>query len=316
MLVVLSGCRTEQPVRISINRLEQSLFSISIDSVAAAVPRLQEQYGELFDLYNRRIIAIGASGDPHYPDRLKEFLTDAHMNSAYRKVMQRYPDVSDMEKALSGAFSIYRRHFPNRVIPSVYTLISGFNQSMSVGDSLLAVSLDKYLGADEEMYVRLGMPAYQRRLADKKYIVPDCMRAWAYAEFPDAGADAVNVLSAILYEGKIACFVRRMLPEEPDSLIFGYTPDQMQWCRNNTAQMWTFLVEKKLLYSTDYMTVSKLTGEAPFTALFTRESPGRAATWLGYRIICSYMKHHNASLEELMTDTDYQGILSKAKFKP
>jgi E3 ubiquitin-protein ligase DOA10 len=80
--------------------------------------------------------------------------------------------------------------------------------------------------------------------------------------------------------------------------------------------MWSFLAEKKLLYSTDQLTINKLTGPAPFTSLFTSESPGRAVIWLGYRIIESYMRNNKVSLEALLEDNDYQQILAKAKFRP
>jgi hypothetical protein len=315
LVMMCWGCSRTQDVEIKIDRLEQRLFAIPIDSLPAAIPGLQQHYGTLFELYNQGILAIGSSDDPQYPQRLAGFLTDSYIHAAYRKVMERYPDAADLEKTLSAAFSEYHRHFPERTIPSVYTLISGFNQSMSVDEGILAISLDKYLGANEEFYSRLDIPVYQRRLMDKPYIVPDCMKAVAYTDFPDT--DTVNnVLSNILYEGKIACFVHRMLPDAPDSLILGYTAEQLKWCKNNTRQMWTFLVEKKMLYRTDYLMVSKLVGPAPFTSLFTRESPGRAAVWLGYQIIESYMKHKNLSLEELMNNTDWTGILNEAKFKP
>ncbi|MDR3093266.1 MAG: hypothetical protein LBU62_01305 [Bacteroidales bacterium] len=315
LVMMCWGCSPTQEVEITIDRLEQSLFTIPIDSVPEAIPKWQQHYGTLFELYNRGILAIGSSYDPQYPQRLVEFLTDPHIHAACRKVMEYYPVVTDLEKNLSAAFSEYHRHFPERTIPSVYTLISGFNQSMIVDEGILAISLDKYLGANEEFYARLEIPVYQRRLMDKPYIVPDCMKAIAYTDYPDT--DTVNnVLSNILYEGKIAWFTRQMLPNAPDSLIFGYTTDQLKWCKNNTRQMWTYLVEKKMLYRTDYLMISKLVGPAPFTSLFTRESPGRATVWVGYQIIESYMKHTNLSLEELMDNNDWIGILNKAKFKP
>ncbi len=312
----LSACQlSSEKVTIQIGRMEQSLFSTPIDSVAAYVPRLHRQYGELLNLYSLRVICIGAPDDPQYPRRLTEFLTDSHMYGAYRKVEQAYPDLKDIESGLSDAFTVYRKEFPERVIPSVYTLISGFNQSMITADTILAVALDKYLGPDEEMYSGLGLARYQRRLTDRKYIVPDCMRAWVGTEFPYN--DSVdNVLNNILYEGKIAYLLHRMLPNTPDSLLFGFTPDQMRWCGNNTGQMWTFLVENKLLYTTDPLTIHKLVSPAPFCSFFTRESPGRAAVWLGYQIILSYMKHNKATLRELAADNDYREMLAKAKFKP
>jgi hypothetical protein len=81
--------------------------------------------------------------------------------------------------------------------------------------------------------------------------------------------------------------------------------------------MWQFLVEHNLLFSSEQLTKRKLTGEAPFTSYFSKESPGRAAVWLGFRIIESYMmNNNNTSLADIMKDTDIQGILEKARYNP
>ena len=314
-VLLFHSCRQQPEEPLKVSRLEQSLFTIPIDSIPASIPRLERQYGELFDLYSSMVINIGLPENPGYPEELTRFLTDYHMNLAYKRVMEVYPDLKDIESGLGRAFYNYRKEFPDRVIPSVYTLISGFNQQIITADTILAIALDKYLGRNEEMYLRLDLANYQRQTMERKYIVSDCMKGWILTEFPYN--DSIdNVLANILYEGKIMYALRQLLPATPDSLIFGYTPAQMRWCRDNTAQMWTFLVENKLLFSTDYFTISKLTGPAPFTSLFTRESPGRAVIWLGYRIISSYMKHNRVTLEALLQDNNYQRILEKAKFKP
>lgn len=295
--------------------MEQSLFTVPVESIAASIPLLEQQYGELFDLYNNRVIYIGSSKEPEYPKALTMFLTDEYMNLAYKKVMDVFPNLKDIETGLGKAFYNYRKEFPEKIIPSVYTLISGFNEPMITADTILAISLDKYLGRNEDMYFRMEIPKYLRYTMERKYLVPDCMKAWIYTEFPFN--DSIdNVLANVLYEGKVMYALHRLLPQTPDSLIFSFTPDQVRWCRNNTAQMWQSLVERKMLYSTDYLTINKLTGPAPFTSLFTSESPGRAVLWLGYRIIESYMKNNSVPLEALLEDNDYQQILTKAKFRP
>ena len=309
------SCRQLPEIPVKIDRFEQRLFTIPIDSIAASIPHLEQEYGELFKLYSRRVICIGMPEDPGFSEELTKFLTDSYMYGAFKKVMEVYPDLKELETGLGRAFYNYRREFPERVIPSVYTLISGFNQSMIITDTILAIALDKYLGKDEDMYFRMDLANYQRRLMDPKYLLSDCLKAWIYTEFPFN--DSIdNVLANILYEGKIMYAVHQLLPATPDSLIFGFTPDHIRWCRNNTAQMWTFLVEKRMLYSTDFLTINKLVGPAPFCSLFTRESPGRSAVWLGYQIIASYMKRNNVSLEALLKDNDYGQILAKAKFRP
>jgi hypothetical protein len=126
-----------------------------------------------------------------------------------------------------------------------------------------------------------------------------------------------NVLSEMLHDGKLRYFTRCMLPEVEDDIIFGFTPGQMKFCRNNEGQMWQYMIENDLVFKTDQFTIRKLVGDAPFTSYFTNESPGRAAVWLGFRIIESFMnKNRGTSLESLMNNINVQEILEKAKFDP
>ena len=81
--------------------------------------------------------------------------------------------------------------------------------------------------------------------------------------------------------------------------------------------MWTYLLEHKLLFSTDYMTIRKLVYPAPFTVYFTNESPGRSVVWIGYKIIEGYMENNkDVTLLQLMQESDYQKILRKSNYKP
>ena len=313
-ILFFHSCRKQPEIPVKISRLEQSLFSTPIASIQESIPLLEQQYGELLDLYSILMFRTTPQ-NPNYTEALTGFLSDEHMNLAYKRVMEVFPNLKDIETGLGRAFFNYQREFPERVIPSVSTLISGFGESIIVADTILAIALDNYLGKNEDMYFMLGLPNYRRQTMDRKYIVPNCMKEWISTEF--SYNDSIdNVLTNILYEGKVMYALHRLLPHTPDSLLFGFTPGQMRWCRNNTKEMWTFLVERKMLYLTDYLTINKLVGPAPFTSLFTRESPGRAVVWLGYRIIESYMKQEKVTLEALFKDNDYQQILTKARFRP
>jgi hypothetical protein len=108
-----------------------------------------------------------------------------------------------------------------------------------------------------------------------------------------------------------------ILPDKADSVIFGFTAKQIKWCKNNEKTMWITLIEDKLLFSTDYFTIRKLTELAPYTTQFTNESPGKACNWIGYNIISKYMKNNpETSLRELMDNDDYHKIFEQAKYKP
>jgi hypothetical protein len=126
-----------------------------------------------------------------------------------------------------------------------------------------------------------------------------------------------NVLAVLIHEGKLKYFEKCMIPEVNDTIHFGFTDGQMKFCINNERQMWQYLIEYDLLFSTDQFVIRKLTGNAPFTSYFTNESPGRAAIWIGFRIVESCMKkNREMSLDDLMGKKDIQGLLEKAKYDP
>jgi hypothetical protein len=121
----------------------------------------------------------------------------------------------------------------------------------------------------------------------------------------------------MIYNGQIMFFVKSMLPGHPDSLVMGFTSSQMKFCSMNEDRMWEYLIEEKLLFETDRMIISKFTGYGPFTADFTRESPARAAVWIGWRIVEAYAKNNpDESLADIMHEKNYHRILTLSKYNP
>jgi hypothetical protein len=328
LLLLMTSCKrnplkidvSEVPVEIEFKRFEADLFNLSLDSLDHALPRLEEQYGTFLTLFGY-LINIGEPENPLYTDFLRAFVTDRVNYEAYQETMRVFPDLNGLKEDIIRAFQYYHYHFPGKDIPDLYTFISGFNASILVDTSILAIGLDRYLGSNYETYERMGIPNYVRINMVPDKILSDCVFAWGSTEFTMEGETGQevsdNVLNNMLFEGKLRYFVKAMIPDEPDHLIMGFSPEQMQWCQENEAAMWTYLVENKLLFNTDHLTIRKLTGEAPFTSFFPKESPGKAAVWLGWQIIENYVERHpGTTLEELMANVGYQDILNGARYNP
>jgi hypothetical protein len=227
-----------------------------------------------------------------------------------------YPELSWLEDQLSDAFMRYRYYFPEKQVPAVYTFISGFNQSIVVGDSILAIGLDKYLGTDCEYYKRLGLHQYLVKNMTKDKILSDCISSWCSTEF--VYNDSVdNVLSNMIYQGKIWYLTKSLLPGHPDHLIAGFTEDELAFCRNNEARMWEYLIEYKILFMSDRLTIQKFIGNGPFTKDFSTASPARAADWIGWRIVEKYAAgNRSLTMQEIMAENDFQKILALSKYNP
>jgi len=326
IIVVTTSCRKNHykvntssiEVNIDIKRLEQDIFSINPDEIPGKVPFLKQKYGRSLQLFSL-VINTGDINDSSFGDFLVRFCTDKQNNDVYALTMKMYPDVKSIEEGLRQAFRHYLYYFPQRKAPAVFTCITGFNNSIITGDSVLGIGLDRYLGADCDYYPRLNIYKYIAARMTPDNIVPDCMYGWGASEwdFKALNYTADNVLAEMIHEGKLRYFEKCMLPETGDDIIFGFTADQMKFCKNNENQMWQYLIEHDLLFNTDQFTIHKLTGEAPFTSFFTNESPGKAAAWLGFRIVEAYMmKNKGTGIDELMNNTDVQGILEKARYSP
>jgi hypothetical protein len=108
-----------------------------------------------------------------------------------------------------------------------------------------------------------------------------------------------------------------MLPDFPDSLLFPFPQEKIQWVIDNEANIWGYLIENNYLYSKDNVVIRKFVNEAPFTNFFGKQSPGKIGVWIGWQICRSWIqKNPDRKLSELMQETDAQKILSESKYKP
>lgn len=328
IIPVLTSCKKNHykvdtssiTAKVVIKRLEKDLFTLDPNSITTKVPYLKQEYKGFLQLFSY-VIKTGDINEASFGDYLVGFCTDKQNNEVYTTTMKVFPDVSKIENDLTEAFRHYLYYFPKKNIPAFFTCITGFNCSLIriAGDSVMGIGLDRYLGADCKYYPMLEIYKYMSAKMTPENIVPDCMYGFAFAEwdFSTLKYPADNVLAEIIHNGKLKYFEKCMLPETTDELIFGFSAEQLKFSQNNESQMWQYIVENDMLFKTDQFTIAKLTGDAPFTSYFSKESPGRAAVWLGFRIVESYMmKNPSVKLGDLMTNTDVQSILEKSKYNP
>jgi hypothetical protein len=302
-------------ITIPITRFEQMLFSADPSSIEKLIPQWKKEFGTFLSHYSY-ITKLGNIDDPDFPERLSAFASDYYNYQIYNRTRQIFPDLNSLNSDLNGAFSHYHYYFPDKSIPKIITYISGFNQSAITDDTLLAIGLDKYLGKDEMLYKQLGIYNYLLGNMHPKKIVSDCMNFWGETEFPFN--DSVNNLIVnMIYRGRLLYFTSAMLPEQPDSLKWGFSQNDLDYFASAEKAMWAYLVENKLLFNSDKFTIDKFILEGPFTKDFGRGSPARASVWIGYRIIQSYLhRNPNLSLVQLMEEKDYLKVLNQSGYNP
>jgi hypothetical protein len=325
LLIVLnlSGCR-RNPLQIDVSditadirimRFEETLFSVDPTAIDSYIPQWKEEYGRFFtDLCY--ILNLGNPDDPGFSNGLRKFVTDRSIYQLYTRTMKVYPGLDTLTDELDDAFRHYLYYFPDKPVPRIYTYISGLSRSAITDEDVLAIGLDSYLGRDEILYKQAAVYNYLTVNMHPAKIISDCMLFWGETEFPYH--DSVdNLISKMIYQGRLVYFAHAMLPDQPDSLLFGFQEKNLEFCATDEESMWTHLIENKLLFSTDKFTIDAYILEGPFTKDFGRDSPARAAVWLGYRIVNAYMtKNPDITVPELMQENDYMKILNLSGYNP
>jgi hypothetical protein len=323
LIVLLASC-TRNPLKINVSNvsvnlkikhLDVDLLKLKQDQMQTAIPALKNSYGEFFDIFTYRMIAIGGAEQPNFPELLYSFVSDTLIRKLETNVAQKV-DTVQLRNELETAFKHYKYYFSQKELPTVYTCISGFNQSVVIYEKLIGVSLDKYMGVGSPFYEQLGLPAYKRKNMYPGKMVSDMMQGWADAEWPKSDNDN-SLLGNMIQQGKVLYFMDAMLPDLNDTLKIGFSKKQFGFCRENEAKMWTYLAEHKMLFTTDRMSIKRFIDDGPYTAAFSEESPARTGVWLGWQIVRSYMKQNkDVKLSDLMSNTNYQSILNQSGYQP
>jgi gliding motility-associated lipoprotein GldB len=325
ILIFFSSCN-RNPLKVDISEIEtevelvrfdKALFSLPLRDTLAELSALRNKNPEFFDLFTWKVIGVGGIEEEHFPEIIGEFLTDTMILNVKSLVENEFSDFEKTEEELIEAFKYFQYHFPEKELPVIYTMISGFNQSVATAENIIGVSLDKYLGRDCSYYRQLSnVPLYKIKNMHPQKLVSDVAYAWGMTEFNDQGK-ATSVLDHIIHQGKLMYFVDALLPDMHDTLKIGYTAEQLQWCKNNEPQMWNFLVEEKMLYSNKRMDILRFINDGPYTTGLPTESPARTGIWIGWQIVRQYMKKHKeVTVDELMKNTDFQQILNDSRYYP
>lgn len=300
---------------LKIYRLEKALFNDDPFFINNRLEEINSTCKNCLEIFSNDIIKIGKPSDSLYTELLQSFVSNYYNYQLYKRVVKIYDNIQWLENELGKAFCKVVIHFPEATPLKIYTFISGFNQKVLIKDSTIGIGLEYYLGKNERLYDEYGFYNYLKVNMHRKKIVPDVVYNYGKYLFPYN--DSINnLVTNMIYEGMLIYFVKSILPSYHDTIVFGFTLPQLNFCLKNEKNMWTYLIENKLLFNNNPTTISRFIKEGPYTQDFGRNSPARAVIWIGYKIVSSYAKKNNTDLSKLMKNRNYMRILNDSKYKP
>ncbi|WP_372800707.1 gliding motility lipoprotein GldB [Lutibacter sp.] len=286
-------------VTVKIDRFEQKFYNSNLETL----PELKEKYPYLFPEQNADSVWI-------------QKINDIEERELYQKSQELFNDFEEEKKQLEDLFKHIKYYHPNFKEPKILTLITNLDYQSKVMyvDSLLFISLDMYLGRNNEVYH--DFPKYLSQNYDRSHLKVDIAEAISSKFF--IKGNSRQFIDLIIDEGKKMYMLDTYLPFVSDAEKIGYSKENIIWVTNNETEIWKYFVEKKLLYSTDTDLTTRFILNAPFSKFYIdidKESPGRVGVWLGWQIVRAYMKNNHVTLQQLL-ETPAEIIFKHSKYKP
>ncbi|QOD59438.1 gliding motility lipoprotein GldB [Polaribacter haliotis] len=227
-----------------------------------------------------------------------------------------YEDISSLKEGLTSLFKHVKYYNPKFIAPKVISMLTNIDYDNRViyADSLLIISLDVYLGKNHKFYA--DYPKYIKENNTKEHIIVDVANT-IIAKQMMPSRDR-SFIGKMIQEGKKMYLLDMYLPLITDKEKIGFEEDKFNWIIENEEQIWSYFIQKKILFSTDTELNKRFLEIAPFSKFYMEHdnlSPGRVGVWVGWQIVRSYMKHNNVSLQELLNKNATE-LFKESNYKP
>ncbi len=226
-----------------------------------------------------------------------------------------FSDFAPVHRDITSVLQHIAFYFPEYDTPKVFTVTSeDYRKKVILFKDKILIALNTYLGADHKFYE--GIQQYISHNFEKEMIPVDIATEFGFTQVPPLRER--TFLGKMVYYGKVQYIASQLVPATSIAMQFGYTETQAAWAAENEAQIWTYFIEKELLYSTDQKLEARFLNLAPFSKFYLaldNESPGGIGRYIGYRIVKAYMENNDVSLQNLLGKPSKE-IFNNSKYKP
>lgn len=294
-------------VNLKVERLEEQLFSLESKN---AIREFLDNHPQT----SRHFLQAGSyPHDSILVNRLYKLTNDSHIDTVYQETREVFGDLSDLKNQFKQAFQYAKHYIPDFEAPAIQTMVTGLGNDLYVSDSLIIIGLDYYIG--EDATYRPDMPNYLLKRFRPENIVPSCILLLSN-KYNNTNREDDSMLADMIYYGKSYHFAKKTMPCTPDSLIIGYTSENISSVEYNEQKIWSYFIDRELLYETSHIVKNRYIGERPSVVEISKNCPGRVARWLGWQIVDHYARQTDTDLLELMKTADAQQIFQQSKYKP
>lgn len=315
LLTTLStSCQSESESEahlIYITRYDKLQSAYILRKDESSFLKMKKSYPLETSILYENMLSLGDSENSDMKQYIYKFYSDTTLRQVVRDTEKKFTDMSLIEDSLNLAFNKLREELPTLRIPSIYTQISALNQSIVVSDSLVGISLDKYLGEDYPLYAQYYYP-YQRRTMTPSRIIPDVLYYYLCSEYINKQQNQ-SYAEWMVNVGKIQWIVYKIIGYKNLGVSMGYTKDEIEWMENNESKVWYYMINNRFLQKRGTAEHEWMEGDYLKT-YFQTNVPAFMPMWMGTRLVGNFMKKNKGlSIYELL-NSDYKSIYAAAGF--
>ncbi len=256
------------------------------------------------------------ANDSRILEELVKRANDPYIDTLQNQVDKVY-NFDELRKELNDLFSYTKYYYPDLYVPKIYTIVAGFEMDVVPSDSMFLVGLDYFLG--DQSYYRPPIENVPNYIWQRYH--PEAIQTHIARELSGrynlSNPSDNSLINEMIWWGKTYYFIEKVVPMAADSLVIGYSNQEIQDCETFQNDVWGHFVKQELFYATSQIEKRKYLEARPHTFEIGQECPGRIAQWLGWQIVRAYMeKNPKVTLSELMKMTNHKDIFEQSKYRP
>lgn len=201
----------DQPTHLQVQRYDRLESRYLTTGDFSALQQMNTTYPIQTRTLIEDMLQLGEVSDPEINSKFLNFYQDTTLQAVIADVQTQYAVMDDINEEFDKAFSTLKKWLPELEVPLIYSQIGALNQSVVVGNELIGISLDKYLGSDYAIYKRFGYSKTQLETMTRSYIVPDGLTFFLLSLYPLERLDQRPQEEKDLHMGKVMWTVNNVL---------------------------------------------------------------------------------------------------------
>ncbi len=201
----------EDAGRIQVERYDRLESRYLITGDFSALQQMNTEYPIETRTLVEKILQIGSVDEHNINEKFLRFYQDSTLQVIINDAESEYANMDDLNQEFQKAFVKLKEWLPDMPLPRIYAQIGALNQSIVVGDKMIGISLDKYMGAKYPIYQRFNYTAEQLRTMGRPYIVPEALSFYLLSLYPMDNSDSRPQLERDLHMAKVMWVVNEAL---------------------------------------------------------------------------------------------------------